>query len=116
MYHRGKIGFNSLLNVPRLPNFSLCVDRHVDKERGANDVFPRDESPIATVVRIISIIAHHEVHALRDDKLSSGDMRGKFRSPSFRRHLRPETSFLWRKIRERLPSRMRVTQDVRLSE
>src|ERR1700732_1190686 len=56
----------ALADVPRLPDFFPSVDGHVNQERRADNVFAGDEAPIAAVVRVFPIVAHHEIMTRRN--------------------------------------------------
>src|SRR5262247_4431502 len=44
---------------------SLAVPRPVDQERLAADLLALDEAPVAAVLRVVAVVAHDEVRALR---------------------------------------------------
>src|SRR5450830_2046521 len=47
------------------PDALQTAEVHPDKKRFANNVFVRHKTPVARIQRIIAVITHHEVMALR---------------------------------------------------
>src|ERR1700733_11859903 len=53
-------------DVSRLPDILGSVDGHVNHKGRADDIFAWHESPVAAVVRVFPIVAHHKVIAGRN--------------------------------------------------
>src|ERR1700727_3544888 len=61
MDHRPQIRAKSFPDVPGLPDVFRRVNGHIDQNGRAYDIFARNEAPVAAVVRIFAIVAHHEI-------------------------------------------------------
>src|SRR5215469_3328360 len=61
-----QIRAESVSDVPRVPDVIGRIDRHVDDYRRADDVRARHVAPEPAVVRILPVIAHHEIFARRN--------------------------------------------------
>src|ERR1700732_3912383 len=61
MYQHVGIGYKPVNNVARLPGVGVRIQRHVDHDRGADEVFPGNTAPEAAVVRISSIVTQRKI-------------------------------------------------------
>src|SRR5450432_469836 len=82
MNQRAEVGGNALTGVPRLPDLAGSLDGHIHDYRSSNNIFARHESPEAAVVRIVAIIAHHEIVTGGDYEFTVHDIFGHLRAPT----------------------------------
>src|ERR1700679_1815392 len=82
MNQRVDVGGNALTGLPRLPDLAGPLDGHIHGYRSSNNVFARHESPEAAVVRIVAVIAHHEIVTGGDYELTVHDIFGHLRAPT----------------------------------
>ncbi len=68
--------------VPANPEW-IRGDAHIDEEGAPQDVRPGEESPVATVVRLVPVVPHDPVHVLREQR--SGPNHGWWDGSSPRR-------------------------------
>src|ERR1700722_10824396 len=61
MDHGPQIGSKTFPDVSGLPNVFRSVNGHIDQNGRTYDIFARNEAPVAAVVRILAIVAHHEI-------------------------------------------------------
>src|SRR5689334_1689636 len=52
--------------ISGLPSAFRRVDRHVNHNRSADNVLPRDAAPVTRVERILTIVSHGEITMGRD--------------------------------------------------
>src|SRR3984893_8424129 len=75
MNHHVGIGNKTVDDVARLPCAGVCIYGHVDHHRSADEIFARNTTPEAAVVRISSVVAHRKItivrHAVREDDIDS---------------------------------------------
>src|ERR1700734_3393643 len=77
-----EVRLKTLADVARLPDFFRCIDGHVNHHRSANDIFARNEAPVAAVVRIVAAIAHHKIAAGGNHQLAVHEIPGHLRAPT----------------------------------
>src|SRR5882762_4079054 len=56
-----RVGIKPFLDLAGLPSFRRNIQRHVNQDRGSDDVFSRNAAPEAAVIGISAIVAHHEI-------------------------------------------------------
>src|SRR5229473_94146 len=66
MNHRVDVSRKTLGHVPRLPYFLRRINGHVNHQRRPDNIRARHEAPVAAVVGILPIVAHHEIFAGRN--------------------------------------------------
>src|SRR5215472_7203514 len=61
MNQGSEIGLKSFADVSGLPNFLGRINRHVNNQGRTDNVLAGDKAPETAVVRVVAIVAHHEV-------------------------------------------------------
>src|SRR5581483_10219274 len=64
--HGIDIGVDAFADLAGLPGIRRNIERHINQDRSANDVFARDNAPETAVVGIGAVIAHDEIRIGRD--------------------------------------------------
>src|ERR1700735_2438216 len=54
-----EVRLKSFADVPGLPDIFRGVDGHVNHQRCADNILARNETPVAAVVGILAVVAHH---------------------------------------------------------
>src|ERR1700730_8779405 len=55
-----------LANLTRLPGVRARIQRHINHDRGADNILSRDATPEPAVVRISSVITHRKITVVRN--------------------------------------------------
>src|SRR5258708_15712650 len=66
MHQRVRISKETLANLAGLPSVRRNIERHIYHYRRADNVFARHGAPEAAVIRIPTIVAHHEIRIVRN--------------------------------------------------
>src|ERR1700731_4186361 len=66
VYQHVGVGNKTVDDVARLPCAGVRIYRHVDHHRGADEVFTRNATPEAAIVRISSIVTHRKITVVRN--------------------------------------------------
>src|SRR5580704_18579759 len=65
MQKNARVRRHAVADVSRIPGFFGRIDRHVYHDGRADYIIARHESPVAAVLRVITIITHHKIFTRR---------------------------------------------------
>src|SRR5258708_16637947 len=104
----GCCGWCCLPSAPQRSEAGELVQVQPDEEGLADDVLIRDEAPDTAVARIVAVVAHHEIMALRYGTCEAIAIVGAIAGGGARRHYRGPRGVLEQDLVLHRPQRLDV--------